>query len=91
MPWVPGQSGNPEGRRTEQPWRAMLDRALKQDDGVRLRKAAECLLTLASQGEQWAVKELADRLDGKAIQQIAAQVDGTLQIELVQFADKTAK
>lgn len=43
-----------------------LQRAIAQDDGVRLRKAAEKLLTLAAEGEAWAVKELADRLDGKA-------------------------
>ena len=49
-------------------WDAALRRAIAQDDADRLRKAAEQLLTLASEGEQWAIKELADRLDGKAPQ-----------------------
>lgn len=47
-----------------------LKRAIAQDDGKRLREAAEQLLTLAAEGEQWAIKELADRLDGKAAQAI---------------------
>lgn len=53
-------------------WYEALDRAIKQDDGVRLRAAAEKLLDLAATGEQWAVKELGDRLDGKPKQQIEA-------------------
>ena len=68
MPFEPGKSGNPSGLRREQKFRAALDRAVAQDDGKRLRDAAERLLDFAAQGEQWAVKELADRLDGKAAQ-----------------------
>lgn len=56
-----------------------LKRAIAQDDGVRLREAAEQLLTLAAAGEQWAVKELADRLDGKATQVIDAVVSKRAQ------------
>lgn len=51
------------------PWRDALDRALAQDDGKRLRDAAEKLLSAAANGEPWAVKEIADRLDGKPMQQ----------------------
>lgn len=47
---------------------AALRRAISQDDGQRLRDCAEKLLDLAASGEPWAVKELADRLDGKAVQ-----------------------
>jgi hypothetical protein len=53
-----------------------LKRAIAQDDGDRLRKAAETLLSLAAQGEPWAVKEIADRLDGKAAQSVAVSGDG---------------
>jgi hypothetical protein len=55
---------------TERPFREALNRAIKQDDGKRIRSAAEKLLDLAAEGEQWAVKELADRVDGKASQQV---------------------
>lgn len=48
-----------------------LKRAIAQDDGQRIRKAAERLLDLAAEGEQWAVKELFDRLEGKAAQSVA--------------------
>lgn len=47
-----------------------LKRAIAQDDGNRLRAAAEKLLDLAAAGESWAVKELADRLDGKSVQSV---------------------
>lgn len=67
------------------PWRDALDRALAQDDGKKLRAAAEKLLSAAAKGESWAVKELADRLDGKAIQQIQAEVDGTFTVTVKQF------
>ncbi len=70
MPFAPGQSGNPSGQQKEKLWRKSLDRAIAQDDGERLRKAAEKLLDLAASGEMWATRELGDRLDGKAAQQL---------------------
>ena len=50
-----------------------LKRAIAQDDGKRLRDAAEKLLSLASEGERWAVEMLADRLDGKAHQSVTVE------------------
>jgi cytochrome c553 len=47
---------------------AALRRAIAADDGKRIRDCAEQLLDLAAAGEQWAVRELIDRLDGKAVQ-----------------------
>jgi hypothetical protein len=47
-----------------------LHRAITQDSGERIRKAAENLLDKAAEGEIWAVQMLADRLDGKPTQQI---------------------
>ncbi|MBU3565991.1 hypothetical protein [Polynucleobacter sp. MWH-HuK1] len=46
-------------------WNAALRRAIAQDNGVRLRASVEQLLNLASNGEPWAIRELADRLDGR--------------------------
>lgn len=57
-----------------------LSRAIAQDDGVRLRAAAEKLLDLAAGGESWAVRELADRLDGKPAQVLAGDPDAPLQV-----------
>jgi hypothetical protein len=63
------QKGNQYGKKSLV-WQSTLNRAIAQDDGERLRKAAEKLLDLAAAGEQWAVKEIADRLDGKSSQRV---------------------
>ena len=47
-----------------------LRRSIAQDDGKRIRDAAERLLDLAASGEAWAVKEVFDRLEGKAPQSV---------------------
>lgn len=70
MVWKKGESGNPNGMRREQPFRNALDRAIAQDDGKRIRKAAEQLLSQAAKGTPWALNMLADRLDGKADQSV---------------------
>lgn len=86
------QKGNQLGKR-QGIWRATLDRAIAQDDGERLRAAAEKLLTLASKGEQWAVKELADRIDGKSAQRVelAGDAESPVQISLVDAAKLEAR
>jgi len=53
----------------ERPFRDALRRAITQDDGKRIRQAAETLLDKASEGEAWAINMLADRTDGKPKQQ----------------------
>lgn len=61
-------SGAPIGNKNAQKgrvWNDQLRRAIIQDDGRRLRASVEQLLNLASNGEPWAIKELADRLDGR--------------------------
>lgn len=50
-------------------------RAVTQDDGKRLRRCAETLLTKAANGEPWAVLMLRDTLDGKPMQAVKAEVD----------------
>ncbi len=70
MPFEPGKSGNPSGGAKSKQFLAALNRAITQEDGKRIRAAAEQLLDQAAAGEQWAIKELADRLDGKAGQAI---------------------
>jgi hypothetical protein len=63
-----------------------LKRAIAQDDGVRLREAAEKLLTLAASGEAWALKELADRLDGKAQQNVSIERKDVKDLSLTELA-----
>jgi hypothetical protein len=71
--------GNDNAKRTK-PWRDAIDRALAQDDGARLRKIAETLLTKAAKGDMVAIKELGDRLDGKAPQAITGADGGPLVV-----------
>ena len=67
----------------------MLDRAITADDSKRLRQAAEALLDAAAAGDLAAIKELADRLDGKPSQQIVATDDEgrALAIGLIAYAN----
>lgn len=72
-------SGRPPKERS---FANMLNIALKQADGVgldgapntKLRQIAEKLVEQAIAGEGWAIKEVADRTDGKPFQ--AVQLSG---------------
>lgn len=65
-----------------------LRRSIAQDDGKRIRAAAEKLLDLAADGTPWAVRELIDRTDGKAMQAVSLtggdggplQIVGTIKL-----------
>jgi ribosome-binding protein aMBF1 (putative translation factor) len=59
-------------------WNDALRRAIAQDDRDRVRRAVDKLLDMAAEGEAWAIKELADRLDGKPHQsQSLENADGS--------------
>lgn len=61
-----GNKNNTKNR----PFAEAINRALAQDDGKRLRQIAEKLLTMAADGDIQAIKEFADRADGKALQSV---------------------
>lgn len=75
MPFEPGQSGNPGGRPKTKPFRdALMMEAKLAEDGEAcfapkgsLRWNARQLL---DQGDVQAIREIADRLDGKAVQAV---------------------
>lgn len=81
MPFKPGESGNPAGSAAIKPFLAALNRAIAQDDGVKLRRCADNLLEKAAEGEPWAVQMLADRLDGKPRQQ--TEVTGEIGVKSI--------
>jgi len=64
-----------------------LRKVIAQDDGKRLRAAAEKLMDLAADGTPWAVKELADRTDGKAFQSIALSGELTIHKKAEDLSD----
>ena len=70
------------------PWRDAIDRAIKQSDGKALRNAADALLAKAAEGDIPAIKELGDRTDGKVTQEIEANTDMNLTVEIVRIPDE---
>ena len=71
-PFQPGQSGNPNGRPKSKPFREAIQRALEEagDDKASLQAVATALVGKALLGDVPAIKELADRMDGKVAQAI---------------------
>ena len=69
------------------PWRHAINRAIAQGDPEKLRRIADKLLAKAEEGDITAIKELGDRLDGKATQPVDAKVDANVTIEIVKIAN----
>ena len=75
-----GNNNNKKNR----PFAEAINRAIAQDDGKRLRAIAEALLTKAADGDISAIKEFADRTDGKVVQQLEGSGDnGEFTINLI--------
>ena len=67
-----GMKGNTNAARNK-PWTAAINRALIRFDGGKLgalNMIADQIVRAAVQGDQFAIKEIADRLDGKAAQSV---------------------
>lgn len=72
----------------------MLTIALKEADGVtldgqpntKLRQIADKLVAKAIEGEGWAIREVADRVDGKPMQQV--EVSGEFTQRLSSLTDE---
>ena len=65
-----GNQNNKKGRLFYE----QLRKVLVQDDALKLRQIATRLVEAAEDGEAWAVREVIDRIDGKAIQ--ATEISG---------------
>lgn len=80
MPFEKGKSGNPAGRpKNKKAFAEMLRVSLAapyDENGNKLRGIAEKLVQTALDGEEWAIKEIADRIDGKVSQAIVGDEDG---------------
>jgi hypothetical protein len=81
MTFQPGQISNPLGAVAQQEFTKALRKALHveiDDNGTkqkRLNVIANKLATKACEGEAWAIGMVADRIDGKALQQVAGSVN----------------
>lgn len=87
-----GTEGNTNSSKDNRLWRNTIMRAIAQGDAERLRKIAETLLDKAAEGDMAAIKELGDRLDGKASQQlqVTGADDGPLQVQIVRYGTNPA-
>jgi hypothetical protein len=67
-----------------------LRMALVQEDGRKLRNIAQKLVDAAEQGEPWAIKEVIDRVDGKAVQatEISGADGGEIELKMIEFIVK---
>lgn len=67
-----------------------LHKALIQEDRLKLRQIADKLVEKAIEGESWAVKEIIDRVDGKAVQstEISGVDGGAMELKLIEFVIK---
>jgi hypothetical protein len=68
-----GQPGNQNAKKGKLFYN-QLRVALVQEDSRKLRTIAQKLVDAAEQGEPWAIKEVIDRVDGKAVQ--ATEISG---------------
>lgn len=77
--------GNKNSSKSNRLWAETIRRAVVQDDAQRLRQIAEALLVKASEGDMAAIKELGDRLDGKALQEnkVTGDADEPVTIKIV--------
>lgn len=75
--------GNKNASKDARLWGDMLRRKIAQSPD-KLEKVANAVIEAAMAAEPWAVTELANRLDGKPVQQIAAShtFEGALAHEL---------
>lgn len=67
---MPAPEGNKNSTLDKREFANAVRRLAVQEDGKRLRKVVESLYAKAEEGEVQAIKEIADRLDGKPAQQI---------------------
>ncbi len=87
MAAIGAQPGNKNATKNR-PWADAINRALLADDGKRLRELAEKLIEKALGGDVTALKEVADRLDGKPAQQLQlAGADGEALVVKIEASD----
>ena len=90
---MPAPKGNQNAAKGKQ-WAAAIERALsnrsRAEGKVMLDEVANKLIDLCMEGDLSAIKELGDRLDGKAKQQIEASGEGGGAIVFVLNRDDQA-
>lgn len=104
MPFKPGQSGNPSGKPKQRPFTDALRLALNdhEDEKPRQRTKLDCIVSALIQnavdGDNGAIREIADRTEGKVPQQqiLTGDEDGgpmqtVTRIELVDLGNGSSR
>ena len=88
------ERGAPAGNKNatkNRPWADAINRALLAEDGKKLRELAERLIERAIEGDIPALKEIGDRVDGKAAQQVQLSGDPDNPIRLEKIVREVVK
>lgn len=94
---MPFQKGNQHARlghakATEtREWKSAIRRVALRNKAEQLNKAAEALVNAAAAGDLQALKEFGDRFEGKVPQNVEADIDAKLTVEIVRFASANSK
>jgi hypothetical protein len=81
------ERGAPIGNKNackNRPWAEAINRVLLANDGEKMRALAERIVGRALEGDVSALKEVGDRVDGKAIQVLAGDSDNPLVFQEVE-------
>lgn len=91
MTFQKGQSGNPAGRKKNQPLLTPTLRQLVAKDGNK-EKIAEVLVRLALAGDLDAIKIILDRIDGKVVApvEVSGPNSGPIEIEALDYRQAIA-
>ncbi len=86
--YLPGVSGNPAGRGSAPSLVAALRAELgEREDGGRpaMRAIAARLVEMALAGDIRAIREVLDRVDGKAVQSLSLSAEGPYELKPITF------
>jgi len=75
-----GTVGNKNSSKENRAWGKVVKKLAIQEDAKRLHKVAEALFRKAEDGDISAIKELGDRIDGKASQEITGDSDAPITV-----------
>jgi hypothetical protein len=75
-----GTIGNKNSSKENRVWGKVVRKLAVQEDAKRIHKVAEALFRKAEEGDISAIKELGDRIDGKAMQEITGNSDAPITV-----------
>ena len=75
-----GTIGNKNSSKDNRVWGKVVRKLAIQEDYKRIHKVAEALFAKAEDGDISAIKELGDRIDGKAMQEISGNSDAPITV-----------